>query len=274
MKNTTFRKKALLSSVAMLLVALVALGSATFAWFSSNKTVTADGMSVKAAAAKGLVINKDNQAEAGWKNAVTFTQPDAEGKSREQVVLTPVSIGVADSKFADNAYYPEKVDRLNGGAWKSGDKDIADFKATTVPAAATSGEGFGTDGYFAVYEVAVKSTGEAIPNVKGNIKYTAGSPDAANYIRIAVLDDTGAIIALYGDETNPTAITNNSPVTATPQTALTAIPSGQNGTDFITISSLKDAKEFTVVVWFEGQDENCVDANQQAVGNISLKFSY
>jgi predicted ribosomally synthesized peptide with SipW-like signal peptide len=72
MKNTTFRKKALLSSVAMLLVALVALGSATFAWFSSNKTVTADGMKVTSAAAQGLVISDDNGKV--WGNTSTLLQ--------------------------------------------------------------------------------------------------------------------------------------------------------------------------------------------------------
>lgn len=56
MTNTKFRKRALLSSVAMLLVALVALGSATFAWFTSNPNADATGLHLKATAAKGLVI--------------------------------------------------------------------------------------------------------------------------------------------------------------------------------------------------------------------------
>ncbi len=49
---TKSRKKILLSSIAMLLVALVALGSATFAWFTVQKTVTADTMKVSATAKK------------------------------------------------------------------------------------------------------------------------------------------------------------------------------------------------------------------------------
>lgn len=56
MKNTKFRKRALLSSVAMLLVALVALGSATFAWFVANPTVTASGLSLSTQAAAGLSV--------------------------------------------------------------------------------------------------------------------------------------------------------------------------------------------------------------------------
>ena len=52
------RKKLLLSSIAMLLVALVALGSATFAWYMTNRSVTADTTKLNASAAQGLVIRK------------------------------------------------------------------------------------------------------------------------------------------------------------------------------------------------------------------------
>ena len=56
MTNTKFRKRALLSSVAMLLVALVALGSATFAWFVANPTATASGLTMTTQAAPGIAV--------------------------------------------------------------------------------------------------------------------------------------------------------------------------------------------------------------------------
>ena len=56
MTNTKFRKRALLSSVAMLLVALVALGSATFAWFTENPQVTASGIVAYGQTSQGLEI--------------------------------------------------------------------------------------------------------------------------------------------------------------------------------------------------------------------------
>ncbi len=55
---TKSRKRMLLSSIAMLLVALVALGSATFAWYMTNRSVTADTTKLNASAAQGLVIRK------------------------------------------------------------------------------------------------------------------------------------------------------------------------------------------------------------------------
>ena len=38
------RKRLLISSIAMLLVAMLALGTATFAWFTQNTTATASGI--------------------------------------------------------------------------------------------------------------------------------------------------------------------------------------------------------------------------------------
>lgn len=59
MTNTKFRKRALLSSVAMLLVALVALGSATFAWFTEDPNADAKGINAYAQTSKGLLISTD-----------------------------------------------------------------------------------------------------------------------------------------------------------------------------------------------------------------------
>lgn len=63
------RKKILLSSIAMLLVALVALGSATFAWYVSQSSVTASQTKFSAAAAEGLVIRHTTSDE--WGTTVT-----------------------------------------------------------------------------------------------------------------------------------------------------------------------------------------------------------
>ena len=87
MTNTKFRKRALLSSVAMLLVALVALGSATFAWFVANPTVTAKGLKMQVVAAPGLLI--DSQSEY-VKNA-TYTFADSADLLPEDVSLLPAS---------------------------------------------------------------------------------------------------------------------------------------------------------------------------------------
>lgn len=87
MTNTKFRKRALLSSVAMLLVALVALGSATFAWFVANPTVTAKGLKMQTVAAPGLLI--DSQSEYVKKGEYSFA--NKADLLPEDVALLPAS---------------------------------------------------------------------------------------------------------------------------------------------------------------------------------------
>ena len=62
MTNTKFRKRALLSSVAMMLVALVAIGSATFAWFATDPSVTtANSLHVTSSASTGILIMSESE---------------------------------------------------------------------------------------------------------------------------------------------------------------------------------------------------------------------
>lgn len=84
------RKKMLLSSIAMLLVALVALGSATFAWYITNATVTAEQSQFSASSASGLVIR--HTTSDTWTNAIT----DLAHASN----LTPASINY-DTSYAN-----------------------------------------------------------------------------------------------------------------------------------------------------------------------------
>lgn len=70
----------------MLLVALVALGSATFAWYYNQTTVTADDAKFKATAATGLEIK--HKATGNWTTAITF---DAGGS------LNPATTSFADA---------------------------------------------------------------------------------------------------------------------------------------------------------------------------------
>lgn len=95
MTNTKFRKRALLSSVAMLLVALVALGSATFAWFTDNPVANATGIQGKGQTATGLVISTDTDPEPTdthaaefFKNVAEFTMQPSYDSGQAHTFLT------------------------------------------------------------------------------------------------------------------------------------------------------------------------------------------
>lgn len=294
MKKTqkSFRKKALLSSLSMLMVATVAVGSATFAWFTSNKSVTADGMSVKAAAAKGLQITGNN-TEKNWGPSYTFTTTE--------MTLAPVSIDYSTTTGETTAiddhlgtpYAPEDVTKT--GPWTEATKaDFKGFAEVDYPLDAITDNDFkdavAKNNNFAAYQVRVRSTGDTISNAKLKVtfadKKTPTHANASKYMRIAVIEQTevavgsyttGTLLGVYGDEvynaqTNPTkpnAIASTKPTIDNQALLRSEAEISLAGTDIDTTG-----KSYTVLVWFEGQDPQCIDTNQAAEGSISINFSY
>ena len=96
MTNTKFRKRALLSSVAMLLVALVALGSATFAWFVDDPTADAKGLNASAQSATGLQIKTDSTPT--WSHHAKIAYADA-NTAAANIALAPAMYNKNDGKF-------------------------------------------------------------------------------------------------------------------------------------------------------------------------------
>lgn len=70
MMNSKAIKRQLLAAIAMVLVAALALGSSTYAWFVTNTKVTASSATVSATAASTLLIKNENNE---WATSHTFT---------------------------------------------------------------------------------------------------------------------------------------------------------------------------------------------------------
>lgn len=285
MKQTS-RKKVLLSSVAMMMVATVSLGSATYAWFTNNTVVNANGMKVKASAAQGLQISIDNGSK--WGATKTF-------EVGEQI-LYPVSTGYCSyndegvaneiTNFQEKAFYPKTAEQE--GKWSPEQTNaFKEWQEIGYPAAATNGEAQATNEYFMVYEVGVKSTGEALNNVNMVVRTT----DEKKFMRVAILEngktttevdgkqvttnDTAVtftedtIVAVLGDESSPEAITSKTPESKGQKlTASTGADYTKSG-----VSVGTEAQYYTILVWYEGQDGECVDASQQAAGTIEVEFN-
>ena len=67
--KTSRRKSLLISSVSMLLVAGVSLGTATFAWFTSSTSTTTSNLKFKTTKSSTLQIGKsDATTDADWKS--------------------------------------------------------------------------------------------------------------------------------------------------------------------------------------------------------------
>lgn len=226
--KTTSKKRMLISSVAMLLVAMLALGTATYAWFTSSTAVYADGINVRTTKASKLQISK---SDGKWGNHVDY------GVSK---IMYPVS-------------------SANGTAWFKADaaKDT-EFTAK----AGTYAPVTDTTDYVIKDQLNVMNNGEAdVTNVK--IKFTF--PSNSDYLRVALVETSGIGASVADEGTFATSVYDNNGTTykalsaATP--AFTDIT--PKTTTEISIGTLTkgQAKYYNLYVWFEGQDEECIDTN-------------
>ena len=257
---TKSRKKMLLSSIAMLLVALVALGSATYAWYITNATVHAENAEFSASAADGLVIRTNRQGIAGdWKS----DKIDLLTKSS----LTPAS--------------------YNYGAWGTlvgGTGQGTSFSDGTLSGAMTKLDNnaivaeTGND-YFLVDKFDVASTNAAI-TAKARL-HVISVPSNASYLNLAVY---------YGDTLQRVYTTSSDTApTSTDKVAAEGASSVKTDTakytnlikvtadtyydlpDFTAKSKAADGQQIRILAFADGYDENCT--NEQANTN-GLKVTF
>ena len=236
--KTTKRSKMLVSSIAMLLVALVALGSATYAWYSINRNVKADTINVKASTPGGLEISLNNST---WDTAVHLEDMSAEnGKVLEPAKLTFDSTGVATATY---------IDGESSSASTAAEGTPTDVKAT----------GKGT--YWVVDEIYVRSSSSKAGKVQAQVKATGTLTDS--FIHLAVVDAADG--ALLGTEQDASEMTSGE--FANLGGAVDYNASGDtNG---------PTTKHYYVVAYAAGEDTDCFtdNANKSNAVAWELKFT-
>lgn len=269
------RRRLLLSSVVMLLVAVFALGTATYAWFTNTTTAKADNAKVTVAAPSGLVIaavEAGGTAPAASAYKSTINISSIASKS-----LTPVSGNVIDTGVT---FYEAKVD--------------ADKKVTGITAADAAN-------YIAIDIYAKLSASNKVDGVE-----TAKS---VNLTSIASTGNTqGQVVrcAYYGyaSETASklayvnfgTAARSVNPVKATaaasagiitddnfviPSTFTEYVNSAlEASVNFATATATGSAKYgtatkiATIYLWVEGQDELCNNANVETITGATNDIAF
>lgn len=257
----TNRKKMLLSSIAMLLVALVALGSATYAWFSISKSVKATDIKVQAIAAAGLEISLA-ETSGYTPTSVSFSSTGTED-------LKPVT-WIPNAAMTNKGFVPSGNIASPGGAYSGAYKDT-----NVTPTTADNA-------YFKTYDVYVRSAAEGDKRVshtvEATVKVNASTKNGDAMVRAYLIDtapatDVGTAFKKSGGSYNAvgatagtatavstTAFESNVDVSSTPEVA-----SGAAATDA--------GNKFTLVVWYEGTDSTCVDTNQEATADLQIIFS-
>lgn len=255
--KTTSRKRLLISSVAMLLVAMLALGTATFAWFTTDTTTQATGISVQTSKKSLLLVSSRT---SDWTDNLNYNF----GTDTAKKLLQPAS------SYDGENWYKAQADSVLSGAATNGEK------ITGVGTTAAEGNVF-------CNMLNVKNTGAEPAE---NVTITAQISEKAvtsgkNYLRVALVPsdctaDTGRgtatvesaqefrdnIYSAGADAAKPVQYVGAS--VADTQGAITAaakdVTTKGNSISVKAGTLNKDqAKYYMLIVWFEGQDVDCQD---------------
>lgn len=255
MNETKALKKQLLAAIAMVLVAALALGSATYAWFVVQNQVTAEGMMVTAQGESGIVIKSEDNENSSFAST-------ASAGMEEAVDLKPTStINLTDW------YHAKSTEKNNAQATQ-----VAENYAPVTEA-----------GYVVKKKFTIRSAADevAVTNVKLNVLEVTAEKSAASS---EYLDKSLRVGVKVGDEFYvyaPLAGTNFE-LTANYAEAATLIEKvvADEDNDLFTlednvIPASDEGITAYIYLWFEGEDSNCKSSNIKASMDsltVSVKF--
>ena len=163
------KTKVIIPALGILLLSTAASVTGTVAWFSSNASVSATGMSVKAHTDEALVIDSDHEVGA----AITVDL----SSFNEDVALVPITFDSNAYKYCTNGAIVDP----NTGYALAGE----DITLTACPGA-TSGTGNNRIDYYKEFVVYLAAAGQAITGGKLNATVSFG---AATYTQKAATID-------------------------------------------------------------------------------------
>lgn len=249
-KSINSLKKQLVAAVAMVLVAAVALGSSTYAWFAANNSVTATGMTVTAQAEAGIVISNSTKTSYGT-TAATAQATDKK--------LIPVSTA-------------------DGSTWYHATSSL--FDDADASQASTKYTNAGSDGTDYVKNTFyIKSASDTA--YAGNLEITkveavsGGTQELSKALRVGVMVGSNFYIyapvtgytATYkvGDGTSGISVSPKASTTATVDTSVISFP-----------ANTADGLQVDVYMWYEGEDAACKSSNivsSLEANNVTITFT-
>lgn len=265
-------RKQLAAAIAMTLVASVALGSSTYAWFAINSTVTATGAQFKTEVQNNLFIaSNTGNAKAAESEFVTTIKEDIDA------LLEPVS-----TVNGINYFYADKNNVINTGATKTSDWIVYPADPTATGALNDFNTNYGTTGAVGyvdyVYQLkAVSASATTIILNKLDLTYggdsDASGTDANLTPRIAIfaqdITESNASALAAGDlqmiYSNASAeeFTNNKAVSGVKATDTVT----KNAAISLAVKAPSVANynhgtyyKITVRMWLEGEDKTCNNA--------------
>lgn len=251
--KTNAKKRMLISSVAMLLVAMIALGTATFAWFSTSTTTKANNIKVQTIQASNLLIRKGNDGNASSTDWATQIDYSAENPS----TLEPASTTDLNNWFKALATSYNQTGEKAGSIEAIPEEKIGGYRVEKP---------------FQLYYKA--ETTEPALSVNWGISIAKTVERYDDFIRIAIIDSaTGDPVFVYGKTADGDSLQykegSNTDIEHSGATNVTETTTSGS----LTSLAAGAVKSYKLVVWYEGTDPQCIDTNAVTLNDISLTFS-
>lgn len=266
-------KRRMIPAIAMLAISAVVLSTASYAWFTMSRSVTASGITLKAVAPTNLLIS--DKADGSFTEEAKLTMNFGDYK------LIPAS-----SADGLNFYTPNQIKSASNGA------PVAETKFSKATDALTNAQ----SGYYADFKLWLKTTGEedvdvTVAQLLSTIKDKTGTLSGA--ARFAVLNGDGTALLTADTKnvyaTNAGATTEDYFDTVTGPLTADCLQNGETGKEnawkgaAITANDknslfkcLKDGNPvaITVRVWLEGQDKQCVSPADGVTPEIEMTVGF
>lgn len=239
------RKQLLISSVSMLLVVILSLSVATYAWFTNNSTNLAQGLNVTAAKDSNILLSiEKDEPDASWTPILSL--------DTMKLDLKPVSTVDCVNWFTTYATNYNAAAQDEGGRAEIEQLTSDDYH-----------------NYFIAKKFYIKSvdadcTATYVINAEGYPDYDDWEQLESLRIALVVEDDT-KLRTVYSFDYENIGIKNTAGQTGTIR--VSDYPTGS-----IKLKK-EEPKEITLYVWYEGEDEQCIDINSGVASIIDVAFT-
>ena len=277
--NSKAIKRQLLAAIAMVLVAAIALGSSTYAWFVASGSVTATGMQVTAQSEGGLAISYGGTA---W--ATTATAEMASAKQLFPASTNDLATWVHATATAPSSFAAAAKDYTNvtGQVFNEGsgtpkalfkDNNYVVMKEFLVRSTATDTASL-SKGLF-VKDIAVtitKNGSEVAAEKRLSTALRVGVQCGSNsYIfgPVTVSTDTGSTSATNNYHVyNADGTANGDPVVLATEGQSSVLVASTE-----TITNATSGVPVYIYIWFEGEDHELFSDNMYLENlNVSVEF--
>ena len=281
--NSKAIKRQLLAAIAMVLVAAIALGSSTYAWFVASGSVTAKDMKVNVQSSGGLVISY-----AGEKDAWGVT---ASGQMTASKALTPVSTSdmtdwsTAQAKVANSYEFDKttiknvKNDVLPNGTYADANT-YAVMRAFKIRSAAPGQLCKGL--YVEKIEVSGSdNTLDTSLRVGFRYKYASGTGEYGETSSFITGPVTVTSTSGQSEQNGPTATYKFYSTKDTAENEAKAVTLTDVGKNARIVPASTEVTNGTdkpvyveIFIWFEGQDQNLFSDNVKAIDNMDITVTF